>query len=243
LAPSGWRQSNDGQQPSSSWRPVLLEHVSSGSRWPKSRQSAAGPYNLTASTFWISTVRPRRRQATRSRCRPMSQSRCFQIGSTAGLASAEASSGTACQYSGGISSPGPTSGDLGAFLPTAAVAASFSNLLSGRHAPACGPIGHDQFRTYHEHWSRVPIASSSARLRIAEVGRSRREIGTRYSSVTLMLSTTKPMVEVDRTNFFATQSGIAVSSRPGLRARPSLSRTTGPPAALHGRSIGFHAHT
>jgi hypothetical protein len=40
--------------------------------------------------------------------------------------SVSASSNTACQYSGGISSPGPGVREGGKFLPTAAAAASFS---------------------------------------------------------------------------------------------------------------------
>jgi hypothetical protein len=69
---------------------------------------------------------------------------------------------------GRISSPGPTSGDPGAFLPTAAVAASFCNLLSGRHAPACGAIGHDCL----EHIMNIARRSD-------DPGGGRREIGTR----------------------------------------------------------------
>jgi hypothetical protein len=56
----------------------------------------------------------------------MSQSRCVRIGSGVGLASAEASSRTARQYSGGMSSPGPIAGDPGAFPPTGAADASLS---------------------------------------------------------------------------------------------------------------------
>jgi hypothetical protein len=61
--------SNDGQHPSSSWRPVRCWQVSSNSRWPTSFQTAWGPASRTASAFWISTVRPQRRQPTRSKCR------------------------------------------------------------------------------------------------------------------------------------------------------------------------------
>ena len=60
--------SNEGQQPSSSWRPVRWVHVLSSRRWPTSFQIASGPYRRTASTFWISTVRPQRRQSTLSKC-------------------------------------------------------------------------------------------------------------------------------------------------------------------------------
>jgi hypothetical protein len=61
--------SKDGQHPSSSWRPVRCWQVPSSSRCPTSFQTAWGPASRTASAFWISTVRPQRRQATRSSCR------------------------------------------------------------------------------------------------------------------------------------------------------------------------------
>ena len=63
--------SNEGQQPSSSWRPVRCWQVLSNSRCPTSFQTARGPASRTASAFWISTARPQRRHATRSRCRCM----------------------------------------------------------------------------------------------------------------------------------------------------------------------------
>jgi hypothetical protein len=100
--------------------------VSSSRRCPKSFQTALGPARRTASAFWISTVRPQRRQATRSRCRWISESCCVQIEGPAGRRSAAASSRTARQYSDGISSPGPGVRTGGTFSPTPALAASFS---------------------------------------------------------------------------------------------------------------------
>jgi hypothetical protein len=52
--------SNNGQQPSSSWRPVRCRQVSSNSRSPTFFQTAWAPANRTASAFWISMVRPQR---------------------------------------------------------------------------------------------------------------------------------------------------------------------------------------
>jgi hypothetical protein len=52
--------SNEGQQPSSSWRPVRSWQVSSSRRSPTFFQTAWAPANRTASAFWISMVRPQR---------------------------------------------------------------------------------------------------------------------------------------------------------------------------------------
>ena len=112
--------SNEGQQPSSSCRPVRCWHVSSNSRWPRSFQTVRGPASRIASAFCISMVRAQRRQETRSTCRWMSPSCCFWIGLPEGLASVEASFRTACQYSDGISSAGPGVGVAGTFLPATA---------------------------------------------------------------------------------------------------------------------------
>jgi hypothetical protein len=69
-----------------------------------------------------------KQSGTRSRCRWMSASRCGRIEGPVGLdpVSARGSSRTACQYSGGISSPGPGVRPGGTFPRTAAACASFS---------------------------------------------------------------------------------------------------------------------
>ena len=54
------------QLPSSSCRPVRCWQVLSSIRCATSFQTALPPYNRTASAVWISTVRPQRRQETRS---------------------------------------------------------------------------------------------------------------------------------------------------------------------------------
>ena len=112
---------NEGQQPSSSCRPVRCWHVSSKSRCPRFFHTVLGPASRIASAFCISMVRAQRRQETRSTCRWMSPSCCFWIGLPEGLASAVPSFRTDCQYSVGISSAGPGVGVGGTFLPTTAV--------------------------------------------------------------------------------------------------------------------------
>ena len=59
----------------------------------------------------------------------MSQSRCFWIGLPVGVVSAPASARTAFQYSGGISSAGPTGRVVQVRLPEAAAGASLASCL------------------------------------------------------------------------------------------------------------------
>jgi hypothetical protein len=85
-----------------------------------------------ASTFWISIVRLQRRQLTLRRCWDISDSRSAAVEGVGDRASARASSGSACQYSGGRSSSGAKAGAGGAFLPRAEAIFSISFLLGMR---------------------------------------------------------------------------------------------------------------
>src|SRR6185437_12675431 len=85
-----------------------------------------------ASAFWISTVRPQRRQLTLNRCWAISDSRSAALDRSVDRASARSSSRSACQYSGGRSSSGAKVGAGAAFLPAAEAIFSISFLLGMR---------------------------------------------------------------------------------------------------------------
>ncbi len=88
-------------------------------------------------------------------------------------------------------------------------------------------------RTNNEHRVEFKQDRLSARSRVSYFRRAhQRSAGRQHASEPLVLSTTKPMVEVDGLIPSAPQFGIAVSSRPGLPARPSLLPHTEPSARL-----------
>ena len=114
--------SNEGQQPSSSCRPVRCWHVSSNSRWPRSFQTVRGPAKPDRICL-LYLDGAGAAAAGDAEHVPLDVAELLLLDRVAGrcLASAEASSRTACQYSGGISSAGPGVGVAGTFLPTTAV--------------------------------------------------------------------------------------------------------------------------
>lgn len=95
---------------------------------PDIPQIAPRPYILTASTFWISTVLPHRRQPTLSKCLAIWSSRSARPGASrpGSAPSARGSSRSACQYSAGKSSAGANPGLGGTFLPTTAAVFPFA---------------------------------------------------------------------------------------------------------------------
>src|ERR1700722_5547496 len=94
----------------------------------------------------------------------MSASRCVRMDGSGAARSASISSNTARQYSGGNSSAGPTTGDA---LPRAAADGLFLHLFSGRHAPACGSVGHVTIRTYKEQGS-SPLKGGNPKISSGE---------------------------------------------------------------------------
>ncbi|KPF96216.1 hypothetical protein IP86_17570 [Rhodopseudomonas sp. AAP120] len=126
----------------------------SSKHWPTFFQMASGPYSRTASAFWISTVLLQRRQATRNRCLEIwfSRSRRPDAAGSGLPPSAPASTRSACQYSGGKVSFGPSAGDPGAFLTTARAIASIWNRVGMRQRAGWSVMA--VIRTYHEQKSR-----------------------------------------------------------------------------------------
>src|SRR5690242_12572668 len=85
-----------------------------------------------ASAFWISTVRPQRRQLTLNRCWAISDSRSAPLDRPGDRVSIRSSFRSACQYSGGRSSSGAKADAGAAFLPAAEAIFSISFLLGMR---------------------------------------------------------------------------------------------------------------